>query len=70
MATMGTGKMSKKDRSKQPETPSVILAAPTVNLIVGSVLVQPISTFDSTPSTFGAPIMREGFITRTGDVLK
>jgi len=61
MATLGTGKMT-------PQQPSPLgqIGTLTVNLIVSPIHVQPVATLGPEPSTFGAPIMREGFITDTG----
>ncbi len=66
MATLGTREMSKKSSSKPSEAISIGVSGTPVNLTVGPVKVQPVSTVGFQPTSVGSPIMREDFITTTG----
>jgi hypothetical protein len=68
MATLGGREIRKKKRSGQP-TEGGNIAAPSVNLIAAPAVIQPVSIVDVQPSSFGGPIMREDFVTRTGIML-
>jgi len=63
MEAMGRRKLKfPKPRDVSPAQKGLVAA----NLIVSSFLIEPVATLGSEPSTLGAPIMREGFVTETG----
>jgi hypothetical protein len=65
MAKMGKGTVGRIRKANSANAP-VALSGLTVNLVATPVQIQPTAIVRFAGSISGHPIMREGFITRTG----
>jgi hypothetical protein len=65
MAKMGKGTVGPSRNGSSGDSP-VALSGLTVNLVAAPMQIQPTAIVGFSGSGSGYPIMREGFITRTG----